>query len=92
MLAEEFRSYGFHGIIYKSLLDDAGFNVALLDVDAAKPTGCCLYTTMSAKLEFGLSDGLQYSSCPESISSELRRGKAFTILGLSREGDCAEGD
>jgi hypothetical protein len=91
VLAEEFRSYGFHGIVYKSLLDDAGMNVALFDVNAAKPTACCLYKTVSASLGFALSDDIPFWSCPESISSELRHGEAFTILGLSREGDDAEG-
>jgi hypothetical protein len=85
MLAEEFHNYGYDGIVYKSLLDDDGLNIALFDVNAAKPIRCCLYQTESASLEFARrEDNLSW---PESIRSEFRRGKAFTVLAPSREND-----
>jgi len=51
ILAETFRRRGFDGILYRSLLDGSGLNVALFDVDsAAKPVGTCLYHVKSANL------------------------------------------
>jgi hypothetical protein len=88
ILADAFHNYGYRGIVYKSLLDDPGLNIALFDVNAAKPIGCCLYQTKSASLEFARSD--DNLAWPESIESEFRRGKAFTVLAPSRENDSDE--
>jgi hypothetical protein len=52
VLAETFRSHGYHGIIYQSLLDKDGKNIALFDPESANLTGrCVLYKTRSATLE-----------------------------------------
>jgi RES domain len=89
ILSEEFKDQGYDGIIYKSLLDEKGLNIALFDVQTAKPTGCCLYQAVSASLRFARQDDLL--SCPEEILSEFRRGDAFTIFAPFREGSDAEG-
>jgi hypothetical protein len=73
ILAEAFRSHGYDGIAYKSLLDERGKNVALFDITAAKLINCCLYKTKSASLEFVRKD--DNLGCPESILSGFRRGK-----------------
>lgn len=52
ILAEAFRDAGYDGIIYKSLLDKGGKNVALFDLAAAELTGpCFLYRTRSASFQ-----------------------------------------
>lgn len=65
------RTFGFDGILYKSLLDKNGRNIALFDPTLAKLTICCLYRFNAAslgcaKLEYGYS-----TTCPDSLSSEL---------------------
>jgi hypothetical protein len=44
ILGEAFRSHGYDGIIYRSLLG-GGFNVALFDCGAAELINCCLHET-----------------------------------------------
>lgn len=75
ILAETFRSAGYDGVVYKSLLDEKGKNIALFDVAAAKFTDCCLYRTKAASLELARRDDLL--RWPESILSQLRRAKTF---------------
>jgi hypothetical protein len=86
ILADEFRKHGYDGIVYQSLLDDDGLNIALFDVNAAKGTDPCLYRTKSATLEVARwDDNLAW---PASIpSKKFQRGKAFTVLAPSREND-----
>jgi len=71
VLAETFRRHGYHGIIYKSLLDEAGKNVALFEPESAKLASRCLYRIKSAALESAKLESVP-SSWPESILSELR--------------------
>jgi hypothetical protein len=56
ILSEAFRRYGYDGIIYKSLPDEDGKNIALFDLDSAKLLSRCLsktgiFTVRSAKVE-----------------------------------------
>jgi len=52
VLAEAFRSRGYDGIMYKSLLDERGMNIALFDVAAAEPINFCLYQTRRISFDF----------------------------------------
>jgi hypothetical protein len=76
ILAENFRSEGYDGLIYKSLLDAKGKNIALFDPNAATFKSSCLYRTRSAAFEFvrvDVHDGYRArASCSESISSEFK--------------------
>jgi hypothetical protein len=78
ILAEAFRSRGYDGIIYKSLLDKDGKNIALFDLSAAKLTSRQLYKTHSASFECITEDPVHdgyraraKSSWPNSISSHF---------------------
>jgi len=51
ILAEAFRSHGFDGVIYKSLLGE-GFNVALFNVNAADLVNGFLYQVKSIAFQF----------------------------------------
>lgn len=51
ILAEAFRSNGYDGIVYRSLLGD-GLNVALFDCCAAELINCGLYETNSVSFKF----------------------------------------
>lgn len=51
ILAEAFRSHGYDGVIYKSLLGK-GFNVALFDINAADLVNCFLYEAKSIAFQF----------------------------------------
>ncbi len=51
ILAEAFRSHGYDGVVYKSLLGK-GFNVALFDIDAAALVSCFLYKVQSVAFQF----------------------------------------
>jgi len=51
ILAEAFRSSGYDGIVYKSLLGK-GFNVALFDINAADLVNCCLFKAESITFRF----------------------------------------
>jgi RES domain-containing protein len=56
ILSETFRGHGYHGIVYKSLLDDRGRNVALFDVTSAELINCGLYQTRSVSFQFDQED------------------------------------
>lgn len=56
VLAEAFRSQGYDGIVYKSLLDERGKNIALFDVQAAELINCCLYETKAVSFDFEQAD------------------------------------
>jgi len=90
ILAEAFHNSGYDGIVYRSLLDRAGLNIALFDVSAAKPTSGCLYRTESASLRFARWEN-NPSSWPESILSEFQRGEPFTVFAASRKNSDPEG-
>jgi hypothetical protein len=51
ILGEAFRSHGYDGIVYKSLLGE-GFNVALFDINAADLVNCFLYKVKSVTFGF----------------------------------------
>jgi hypothetical protein len=71
ILAETFRNEGYHGIVYKSLLDEAGKNIALFNLASATLIIRCLYRIRSVALESAKLESVP-SSWPESILSELR--------------------
>jgi len=49
IIAELFKSEGYDGIVYKSLLSDNGFNLALFNLNNAKVCHCELYQLDSIK-------------------------------------------
>jgi hypothetical protein len=51
IMSEFFRSEGFDGIQYKSLLDDEGHNVALFNLDDAELRSCSLLEVHGLKFE-----------------------------------------
>jgi hypothetical protein len=51
-LADAFRNGGYDGIIYKSLLDEKGKNIAIFDPTAAMLTSCCLYKAHSGDFHY----------------------------------------
>ncbi|MEM7540517.1 MAG: RES family NAD+ phosphorylase [Pseudomonadota bacterium] len=56
ILAEVFRKEGFDGIVYKSLLDKKGQNVAIFDIEDAELISCGLYKPSLVRFEFELED------------------------------------
>ncbi len=52
IIAELFKSEGFDGIVYKSLLSEEGFNLALFNLDDAEVTYCALYEAASIRFDF----------------------------------------
>lgn len=56
VLAEAFRSHGYDGIVYGSLLHEGGKNIALFDVATAELINCGLYQTKSVAFEFDHAD------------------------------------
>ena len=56
ILAEAFRSHGYDGIAYRSMLHENGKNFALFDVTAAELINCGLYETKSVAFEFDQAD------------------------------------
>jgi RES domain-containing protein len=52
ILAEAFRDHGYDGIVYNSLLDREGHNIALFDLASAEPINCQLHETRSVVFEF----------------------------------------
>jgi hypothetical protein len=52
VLSEAFRNAGYDGVIYKSLLDNRGWNIVLFDLRAAEVANCCLHQTKAVRLEF----------------------------------------
>lgn len=59
IITELFKSEGYDGIMYKSLLSDDGFNLALFDLNDAKVVHCALYKLDSIKFAFN-STGTEY--------------------------------
>jgi RES domain-containing protein len=78
ILAESFKNGGFDGIVYKSLLDERGKNLALFDVGSATLLTCCLYEIKAASLECVKNEDSP-TAWPKTIKSELRRKQT---LGL----------
>ena len=60
ILAEAFRSRGYDGIAYKSLLHAGGQNIALFDPTAADLMCCTLIKTKSVSFEFGQAGNTYY--------------------------------
>ena len=52
IIAEVFKSEGFDGITYKSLLSDDGFNLALFDLEAAGIVHCALRKVSAIRFDF----------------------------------------
>lgn len=50
VLAEAFRSHGYDGIVYRSLLAE-GYNIALFDCNSAEVLNCGLYETRSVSFK-----------------------------------------
>ena len=61
ILAEAFRSHGYDGIVYKSLLAD-GLNIAIFSCDAAELMNCGLYETASVAFKFEQADNPYFVS------------------------------
>jgi hypothetical protein len=61
ILAEAFRTHGYDGIVYKSLLGD-GLNVAIFSCDAAELINCGLYETKSVSFKFEQADNRYFIS------------------------------
>jgi RES domain len=61
ILAEAFRSHGYDGIMYKSLLGD-GLNIAVFNCDAAELINCRLYETKSVSFKFEPGDNPYFIS------------------------------
>ena len=56
ILAEIFRREGFGGVAYKSNFDEAGFNIAIFDINAADLINCGLFRVDGVKLDFTEAD------------------------------------
>jgi hypothetical protein len=52
ILAETFRGRKYDGIVYKSLLDERGKNIALFDVSSAELISRCLFEAKTLRFEF----------------------------------------
>jgi hypothetical protein len=52
VLADLFKAEGYHGVVYKSLLSDDGFNMALFNLDDAKVINCSLVKLDSIQFKF----------------------------------------
>ena len=80
VLAEAFRSHGYDGIVYKSLLDADGINIALFDLAAAEMINCTLFSTRSVSFEFDQARNSYFISkhYPEiaAHSAELKKSAA----------------
>jgi hypothetical protein len=71
VLAELFKENGYDGIMYKSLLNEKGWNIALFDVGVATPFDYCLFYTKSISFEFAQCES---SSYPEILTATSRAG------------------
>ena len=59
IIAELFKSAGYDGIVYKSLLSNDGFNLALFNLDNAAVVRCALFKVDS--ISFGFQEtGAEY--------------------------------
>jgi hypothetical protein len=52
IIAELFKSEGYDGIVYKSLLSDDGYNLALFNLDDASVVHCALFKVGSISFGF----------------------------------------
>jgi RES domain-containing protein len=52
VLTDLFKAEGYDGVVYKSLLSDDGYNVALFNLDHAKVANCSLYRLNSIQFKF----------------------------------------
>ncbi|MGD9540396.1 RES family NAD+ phosphorylase [Methylocystis sp.] len=59
ILAELFKSEGFDGLVYKSLLTEDGFNLALFNLEDADVAHCEIFKAASIKFHFE-SEGFMY--------------------------------
>jgi hypothetical protein len=59
VLAEAFRSYGYDGIVYRSMLGE-GKNVALFDLSHAELVNCTLHRVNGVKFDFSQADNTYY--------------------------------
>jgi hypothetical protein len=82
ILAEAFRNHGYHGLVYKSLLDEGGKHIALFGTEAAKPLGCSLYKAKAASFEFKRHDN--NLAFQESIVSRLQPAIGPMVLDRGR--------
>jgi hypothetical protein len=72
-LAEAFRGGGYDGIIYRSLLDKEGRNIALFDLSSATVVSRCLYRTKQVTVTCVKQES-EHSTWPEAINSQLADG------------------
>jgi hypothetical protein len=75
VLGEVFRGHGYHGIMYKSLLDERGKNIALFDATSAELINCVLFETKSISFEFSQTENpyfiaKHYPEISKSIAKE----------------------
>ncbi|KRP88636.1 hypothetical protein AOQ73_27945 [Bradyrhizobium pachyrhizi] len=77
--AELFKAAGFGGIVYKSLLTDEGFNLALFDLDAADVINCGIFSASSMRFEFKES-GNPYFVRPKAATDDNSRTEAANAL------------
>jgi hypothetical protein len=80
ILSELFKSNGFDGVAYKSSYGEAGYNIALFDLDAANVGDCYLYRVDDISLKI---------SHIESAARE--RGQAFIVKSPTPTGSGAAG-
>jgi hypothetical protein len=71
ILAELFKAAGFDGIVYKSLLTDEGYNLALFDLADADLINCGLYCANSIRFDFRES-GNTYFVGPKRVADESK--------------------
>ncbi|WP_407112419.1 RES family NAD+ phosphorylase [Bradyrhizobium sp. LMG 9283] len=79
ILAELFKAAGFDGIVYKSLLTDKGYNLALFNLADADVINCGLYSTNSIRFDFRES-GNTYFVSPKRVTDESK-SKAAAAKG-----------
>jgi hypothetical protein len=76
ILGEAFREHGYDGIMYKSLLDERGKNIALFDLGSAELINCGLYETKSVTFAFSQADNPYFivKHYPEIMKSLAKQG------------------
>lgn len=67
ILAELFKTHGYDGIIYKSLLEK-GYSIALFDLNSAKLVNCFLYEVSEIGFKFN------QTANPYFVKKEMRNG------------------
>jgi len=90
IIAEMFKREGFAGIVYKSLLFEDGFNIALFNLDDASVVNCALYKAASISFDLDL---MENGGDLTHASSNLGHGAGvklpFKYLGIELTGDNA---